>query len=205
MALTRKALAAMGIEDAQIEQIIEMHSETVTGLKDEADKYRADAEALPAVKKELDELKAKVAENGNKDDTYKVKYEAIKEEFDQYKADEQAKATKAKKEQAYRDLLKGAGIADKRIDSVVKVSGTVIEGINLDDEGKVSEADKLTEDIKNEWSDFIVTTHQEGANTPTPPEKTTEGASKTKEEIMAIKNTSERQKAIAENIELFQK
>lgn len=201
MALTRKALTAMGIEDAQIEQIIEMHSETVTGLKDEIDQYKADAERLPAIQKELDELKENAAKDSG-EDTYKVKYEAIKEEFEQYKADEIAKATQATKEKVFRGLLQSAGVADKRIESVVKVSGSVIDGIELDEEGHATKADELTEAIKNEWSDFIPTTHQEGAQTATPPQNT--GGSKlTKEDIKAIKNPVERQKAIAENIELY--
>jgi hypothetical protein len=35
MALTRKMLKAMGIEEEKIEQIIEAHAETVDGLKED--------------------------------------------------------------------------------------------------------------------------------------------------------------------------
>ena len=59
MALTRKLLRSMGIEDDKIDQIIEAHGETVSALKDERDQYRDAAEALPGVQKELDDLKAK--------------------------------------------------------------------------------------------------------------------------------------------------
>ena len=43
MALTRKMLKAMGIEDEKIDQIIEAHTETVDALKVERDQYKEDA------------------------------------------------------------------------------------------------------------------------------------------------------------------
>ena len=56
--------------------------------------------------------------------------------------------------------------------------------------------------IKEDWADFITTSSTTGAQTSTPPS----GAGKTyktKEEIFAIKDTAERQKAIYDNKELF--
>ncbi len=40
MALTRKFLAALGIEDDKVDEIIQAHTETVNGLKDEIVKKR---------------------------------------------------------------------------------------------------------------------------------------------------------------------
>ena len=57
MALTRAMLKGMGLNDEQISAIIDAHTETTNGLKEERDKYRADAEKLPSVQKELDEMK----------------------------------------------------------------------------------------------------------------------------------------------------
>lgn len=42
MALSRKMLKAMGIEDEKIDQIIEAHSETVDSLKEQVSAYKAD-------------------------------------------------------------------------------------------------------------------------------------------------------------------
>jgi hypothetical protein len=53
MALTRKFLKAMGIEEEKIEQIIDAHTETVNALKEERDNFKADAEKLPNVQKQL--------------------------------------------------------------------------------------------------------------------------------------------------------
>ncbi len=58
MALTRKMLKAMGIEDEEIEQIIEEHVESVDGLKAERDRYRGGAEEAEGLRKQLEEAKA---------------------------------------------------------------------------------------------------------------------------------------------------
>lgn len=198
MSLTRKFLSAFGIEEDKVDEIIKAHTETVDALKEQRDAYKADAEKLPAVQKELDDLKA-AAEKGDKD-PYKVKYEALKEDFDKFKSEQKEKETHAKKESAYRALLEEAGISEKRIASVLKVSD--VDAIEFAEDGKVKDADTLKASIKKEWEDFIVTKDTQGAPTATPPA----GSGKTyksKDEIMAIKDVKERQDAIAENHELF--
>ena len=190
MALTRKFLSALGIEADKIDEIITAHTEVTDALKQDRDEYKADAEKVPALEAEIDTFK-KAQEKGEKD-PYKVKYEAIKEEFEAFKNDVSAKETKNKKESAYKQLLKDAGVSEKRIDAVLKVSD--VDGIEFDDDGKVKDADKLTEGIKTEWADFIQTTKTEGANVANPPSSTSNKA-KTKDEIMKIKDTSERQQA----------
>lgn len=199
MALTRKMLKAMGIEDEQIDQIVEAHSETVSALKDQIEQYKGDAEKLPALQTELAEAKAAAEKSGK--DPFKVKYEALKDEFDSYKAEQIAKETRAAKETAYRALLKEIGVSDKRLDSVLKVSD--VDGVELDDKGEIKNAKELTESIKAEWSDFIVKTDKTGADTPTPPENG--GAGMTKDEIFKIKDPVARQDAIAKNLTLFGK
>lgn len=165
MSLTRKMLKAMGIEDEKIDQIIEAHGETVDALKEQRDRYKADAEKLPEVQKQLDTATAQLESAGK--DSWKVKYDALKEDFDAYKADQTAKETKSAKEKAYTELLKAAGIPDKRIAAVLKVSD--LDAFELDDKGAVKDADKMTESIKAEWADFIPTTTEKGAPTATPP------------------------------------
>lgn len=199
MALTRKMLKAMSIEDEKIDQIIEAHTETVNALKEERDGYKEEAEKLPTVQKELDKAKEAASKDDGKN-PWKVKYDAIKEEFDNYKAEEQAKATKATKEEAYRAVLKECGVAEKRIAAVVRVAD--IDSIELDKDGNIKEVDALKDSIKEEWSDFIPTEGTKGADTANPPENNG-GSTMTKEEILNIKDTAERQAAMAENHALF--
>ena len=167
MALTRKALKAMGLSDEQVDSVIEMHTETVDALKESRDTYKTDADKLPELQAELDKLKAKVGEDGK--NPFEVKYNALKEEFDQYKNEITGKETARAKEEAYKELLKSAGVSEKRISAVLKV--TDLKGLKLDAEGKLENAENLTNSIKTEWADFIATEKKEGAAVPTPPEK----------------------------------
>lgn len=199
MALTRKFLSALAIEDDKVDEIINAHTETVNALKEQRDAFKEDAEKLPAVQKELDEMKAAAEKNG-KDDAYKVKYEALKEDFEAYKKEQTEKESRAKKEKAYRELLEEVGVSEKRINSVLKVSD--VDAIEFDEEGKVTNADALKKGIGEEWADFVVKKDTVGASTPNPQN----GSGKTfksKDEIYSIKDTKERQQAIAENHELF--
>lgn len=174
MALTRKMLSAMGIEADKIDEIISAHAETVDALKEERDKFKEEAGELSKVKKDLETANTKLEEFESGD--WQAKYEKLKGdhdklkgEYDTFKSDTAAKAEKAKKESAFRQLLVDAGVSDKRIASVMKVSGATVEGITLDDDGKIKDAETLTESVKKEWADFIPTTQEQGARTPQPP------------------------------------
>lgn len=201
MSLTRKALVAMGIEAEKIDQIIEMHTEVVDSIKldrdaakEDAKKYKADSETLVKVQKELDDLKAKEGQP----DSYKEKYENLKNEFDAFKNEQSAKETKAAKTEAYKDMLKEIGISGKRLDSIARL--TDLDSIELVD-GKIKDIEELKTKAKDEWSDFIVSEGTMGAKTPTPPAST--GGKMSKEDILNIKDTSQRQAAIANNLDLF--
>jgi uncharacterized protein YhaN len=193
--LTRKFLASIGIEEDKIDLIVEKHNEVLTEIKDERDKLKEDVAKMPDMEKELKTLKEQVAGI----DPYKDKFEALQKEYDDFKADVESKQTTAKKESAFRHILKDIGIPDKRIDSVLKVSD--INGIELTEDG-IKDEETLKESLKKEWSDFIAVKTTEGvpsANPPTSTGKTT----MTKEQIRAIPDTAARQKAMLENPTLF--
>lgn len=195
MAFTRKFLSALGIEADKVDEIIQAHTEVTDALKEDRDKYKADAEKLPDIEKELAELKQKM----DGEDPYKEKYEALQKEYDDFKADVDAKATTAKKESAFRSVLKAIGIPDKRIESVMKVSN--VNDIELTEDG-IKDEETLKTKLKEEWSDFIATTKTEGINSANPPTNTGKTAM-TKEQIRAIPDASARQKAMLENPSLF--
>ena len=172
--LSKKFLAGLGIDDDKADLICERHKEVLNEIITERDELKEKAEKYDDVQTQLNKYKEaekKAAEDGEKD-PYKVKYEAIKEEFANYKQEIANKEIKAKKTDAYKQLLKSAGVSEKRIEAVLKVSD--IDSIEFDDEGKVKDSDKLTENIKAEWSDFIQTSSTEGAKTATPPASSTE-------------------------------
>ena len=211
MALSRRMLSAMGLEADKIEQIIEAHTETVTGLKQQnadlsdqlakaKEAVSADSGRLKDVQKELDDLKAQV-EADNKAREGKD-YDALKQEYENYKAEVQEKAVKSAKEKAFRDLLSDMKVSDKGTNMILKYMG--VSGIELDEDGKLKDATALRKAVKEDWGDYIPTVETKGADTKQPPTDGKGGAgAKTKEEIMAIKDTTARQQAIAENMELF--
>ena len=201
MSLTRKALVAMGIESEKIEQIIEMHTEVTEALKSERDeakadakKYKADADKLKEVSEELENLKKDKGE-----DAYKEKYDKLKSEYDKYKGEQDAKASKEAKEKAYKKLLRENGVSEKRIDAVVRISD--LDSVELDENGAFKDAEKVNKYIKDEFSDYITKDGAKGAKTATPPQNN--GGGMSKEDILKIENDADRQRAIAENHELF--
>ena len=187
MALTRKMLKAMGIEDEKIDQIIDAHGETVDALKEQITQYKSDAEKLPIIESELANSKEQINAAGK--DAYKEKYESIKAEFETYKSDIANKQTHDAKINAYRAALKAAGIADSRIDGVIKYDSAAkaaeIDGFELTADGKIKNEKDVIDKIKTEWSEFIPTSTTSGANIATPPSKAT-AKSYTTEEIRGM-------------------
>lgn len=198
MALTRRALKAMGIEDEKIDEIIAMHTETVDGLKADVAKYKADAEQLPEVQRELDTLKA--AGDGG----WKEKYDNVKKEFDTYKQDVSKRESAAAKEKAARVYYESKGITGKSLDIAIRGSGAEIDALELED-GKIKDAKALDELISGTFAGLVSTTETRGANTSNPPANNG-GGSMTKEEIYKkdehgryVMSAAERQKALMEN------
>lgn len=168
MALTRKLLASMEIPAEKVDEIITAHSETVNALKSEIDTLKAEAVDVADLKEKLDKATKEI--EATKLGDWEKKYKDLKTEFDTFKENTEKKETKSKKESAYKDILKKAGVSEKRIDAIMKVSGTKVDELDFDEKGEVKDADKLVEGVKTEWADFIVTTGEKGAGTATPPE-----------------------------------
>lgn len=190
MALKRSFLESMGLTEAQISAIMDEHTAVTDRMKKEIDQYKADADKLPSVQKELDALK------GGED--YKAKYDKEHQDFETYKAQVARDADAAKVRSEFRKLLTEEKISEKRLDAICKV--TDFSAMKLDKDGSLHDADKLRESIKKDWGEFITETRERGVDVETPPGGKNQ---MTKAEILAIKDTSERQKAIAENLNLF--
>lgn len=202
MALKRSALKAMGLTDEQIESVIEMHTDTVTGLKDKLDAAESGKESSDKLKADYDKLKADydaikqtIAEN----EKYKEQYETTKAEYEKFKTDTEAKATKAAADATFTKWLRDNGYTEKGAAKIVKYGGFTPE---FNKDGTIKNADKLSESVNAEWSEYKASEKTEGAKTETPPTNTG-GNTISKEDILKIPNTAERQKAIAENGALF--
>lgn len=207
MALTRRSLTAMGIDAEKIDEIIALHAETVEALKEQRDGYKSEADKakeeligiqkdMDATKAELDELK----EAQGKDAPYKDKYEDLMQEYESYKTGIEEKEAKGKVSEAYKAILKEAKIADKYIPVIMKA--TDLSGFKLDEDGNLEGAKEAKEKAASEWAEFVEKTSAKGTNTSNPP-KNTGGSDMTVEEIDAIKDTAERQKAMYEHRDLY--
>lgn len=171
MALSRTFLTGLGLTEAQVEAVVEGNEESIKGLKETISELKTkeskSSETISNLQKELEEAKNLAIEKEGKN-PWKVKFDALKEEFDGYKTEEQKKATRAAKENAFKALLKESGVAEKRIAAVLKVSD--IEGLEFGEDGKLKDSDKIRDNIRNEWADFITTESTKGAETTNPPE-----------------------------------
>lgn len=204
--ITRKMLKAMGLSEEQEDQIIEAHLSVVDSLKEERDKYKSDsdkAELLQSRVKQLEEM----VKDGSGENAYKDKYEqakaeneSIKKQFEEYKNQINHENEINSKKEAYGKLLKEIGISEKRINAIIRATPEIDELITLDKDGDIKDKAKISDKIRSDWADFITISEDKKSAPDNPPENR---GGKTKEEIMNIKDTTERQKAIAENHELF--
>ena len=176
MALTRKFLEALGIEQAKIDEIISAHTEVTNALKVDRDSYKEKAEKYDETKTELDKAKSEL-EKVNKDE-YKTKYESLEAEFNKYKTDIAEKEVKGKKEEAYKKMLKEIGVNEKSIDAIVKVKD--LSSLKLDDKGNIVDVDTLKESEKKDWEGFIIESEVHGQDPSTPPDKYKDNVDTTK-------------------------
>lgn len=198
MAFTRNFLRSAGLTDEQISAIIEEHTAVTDALKQQRDQYKAEADKLPDIQRQLDEAKS--------GEDYKAKYDQEHAAYEAYKAQVAKDAEGAKIKSAYRKLLADAGISEKRLDAVMRLVD--FSGMKLGKDGKLEDTDKLKDAIKADWGDYITTVEERGVKVATPPEiskktLTREDIYKRDEHGRYVMSTEERQKAIAENPQAF--
>ena len=169
MALTRKSLKAMGLTDEQVDSIIEMHSETVDGLKEQVKTYKADAEKLPNVQKELDDLKA--AGDGG----WEEKAKDFEKKYNDLVAENKNKETKAAKESAAKAFFESKGITGNSLEIAMRGSSAEIAALDLDGE-KIKDSSALDALVNGTFKALVSTTTTKGANISNPPITTTNKA-----------------------------
>ena len=195
MALTRKLLKGMGLTDEQVDTIIEAHTDTVDGLKADVSKYKADAEKLPSVQKQLDDLKA--AGDGG----YKEKYEKEHSAFEAFKTDITAKESKAAKEKAVRAYFESKNITGANLDLAMRGCGEEMAALELDGE-KIKDTKSLDALVDGTYKGLV---SKQTVRVDTGARFNGGGKPMTKDEIMQITDRAERRAAIAANMDLFRK
>ena len=184
-------------------QICDLHTSSMDGLPETIKELKG---KLKVAEQERDAAKAKVPVDGE-ETISKAEYDKLKGEFDTYKKDVEEKETHSKKVEAYRTILKDAGLSEKGIEKAIKYAEW--DKIELEADGKLKGASDHIKAAKEEWAEYVTTTTTTGAKTSNPPANSG-GAKLTKAEIYARDehgryklSTAERQKALAENPELL--
>ena len=177
-------------------RLVALHLGVVDPLKDDLTKYKADAEKLTGVQKELDDLKA--AGDGG----YKEKYEKEHSDFEAFKADITAKESKAAKEKAVRAYFESKNITGSNLDLAMRGCGEEMAALVMDGD-KIKDTTSLDALVDGTYKALVSTEHMQGANPATPPTNNGVKTGKTKEEIMAIRDPAVRQAEIAKNPEAF--
>ena len=195
MALTRKLLKGMGLTDEQVDTIIEAHTDTVDGLKADVTRYKADAEKLPGVQKQLDDLKA--AGDGG----YKEKYEKEHSDFEAFKTDITAKESKAAKERAVRAYFESKNITGANLDLAMRGCGEEMSALELDGE-KIKDTESLDALVDGTYKSLV---SKPAVRLDMGARLNEGGKTMTKDEIMKIADRTERRAAIAANMDLFRK
>ena len=162
MALTRAMLKGMGLTEEQVSAIIEEHTNVTTSLKDQIKQYKADAEKLPSVQQELDDLKKDTSASD-----WEKKYNEEHTAFEQYKTGVAEKEKTAKIKSAYKKLLTECKVGEKHLDSILRV--TDFSNMKLTEDGSLDGVDALKEKISSDWSGFISTKETKGADVNNPP------------------------------------
>lgn len=149
MAFTRKFLSALGIEADKIEQIIDAHTEVTDALKEKYENCKEDTAKLAETQKQLENVQKELDSVKQE----REKYESEHAELEKLKSDIESKELHTRKENSFAQLLKENGYIDKGTSKIVKYSGFT-DGIELDGNNKISEADKLLEKVETEWGEY---------------------------------------------------
>lgn len=160
MALSRSFLKSIGLNEDQINAVVEANSESLEGIKAERDKYKADADKLPKVQEDLKKAQAAAKDSGE--------YDKLKKEFDDYKADVASKEALAAKKAAFQKVAKDAGLTEAGIAKAAKYQD--YSKIELDEKGEIKDAKGLMKTIKEEWPEHVAKKETKGADTPNPPD-----------------------------------
>lgn len=176
-------------------RLVALHLGVVDPLKDDLTKYKADAEKLPSVQKQLDNLKA--AGDGG----YKEKYEKEHSAFEAFKTDITEKESKAAKEKAVRAYFESKNITGANLDLAMRGCGEEMAALELDGE-KIKDTKSLDALVDGTYKGLV---SKQTVRVDTGARFNGGGKPMTKDEIMQITDRAERRAAIAANMDLFRK
>lgn len=185
-----RAVIGEGCTEDMENKLIALHLGVVDPLKDDVQRYKADAEKLPDLQRKLEEA--------SKGDDYKEKYDSLVAQITGEKA-------QAAKEKAARAYFQSKGIPAESMGLVIRGAKAEIDGLKLDGES-IKDTAALDGLLSGDYKGLIGKTTTTGTQTQTPPD--TSGGAKSRAEIYKkddkgryVLSTAERQAAIAASLE----
>ena len=149
-------------------KLVELHRGVVDPLKDDLDaakrdatKYKAEADKVPGLQKDLDEAK--------KGEDWKDKYEKEHQSFEDYKTKIARDAETAKVEAAYRKLMTEERVSDKAMTLIIAAKKAEFSNMKLKEDGTLDGVDDLKKEINEKYADFRVSQRQRGEQVGNPP------------------------------------
>lgn len=186
---------AAGVEIPPKDVLTELCTLHQQNSSEKDDRIKELESSLAAAEQERDALKGKDGED------YKTKYETEKKAFADFKKSIADKEAKTAKEAAARAYFESKNITGENLEIAVRAASAEISALELDGE-KIKDTATLDALTSGTLSGLVKKTAVVGAATAHPP-ASAGGVAKSKDEIFAIKDPGERQRAIAQNHELF--
>ena len=153
MSLSRTDLKLIGLNDDQISSVIAAHSETVSALKQKYaeletryNSAKESADQLPAIQKELDDLK--------KSD-FKAKFEAEQSAHNALKESITREKAHTAKEKAVRAYYEGKNIKGNNL--TIAMRGTNLDRLQLDDSGNLADTAALDALVDGDFKPLVTT------------------------------------------------
>ena len=145
-------------------QICDLHTSSMDGLPETIKELKG---KLKVAEQERDAAKAKVPVDGE-ETISKAEYDKLKDEFDKYKGDIEAKETKAKVNNAVRSYLESKSITGDNLDLAMMACESIIARAELDGD-KLKDTTALDTLVGSKFKRLVTHTETKGANTANPP------------------------------------
>lgn len=162
MSLTRKDVrnilenSDMSTEE-KVARIIGGHIESLDGLNDKIATLESANKRLEDAEKELSTLK---------DENWKKKYEEEHSDFESYKKEQEAAASKAKQDEAFSEFVKNLKLTE---DGKKKVEAYNRDKVEFAEDGSIKNPEEIAKQLEEEWSAYKDETVIEGADVSNPP------------------------------------
>lgn len=188
MALTRSFLKAMGLNDEQVNSVIEAHTDTIDALKKERDDWKGKAETVETLTRERDEAVEKLSKAGD--------VQKVQKEFDDYKQQVEDERKYAVDTSDLLDIANAAGIRRPRW---LEIAARDFDRskIKRGEDNAITNRDELIEVMKSSNADFIATTDTKGVPPANPPTGGGQTFTKADIEKMSTKEVNKNWEAIS--------